>query len=184
MQLTLERWASPLCQLSLVTDSEGLLRALDFENHEPRLRRLLRDHYGTCSLEEGTVPHHVTRALQAYFDGDIAALVEVPTATGGTMFQRTRVAAGPSAIPPGHTISYGQLAANIGCPSASRAVGAANGRNPIAIVVPCHRVIGANGSLTGFGGGMPRKRWLIDHEARYARVGALRPGAPLEGICN
>ena len=72
-------------------------------------------------------------------------------------------------IPYGETISYGELAARMGRPSASRAVGLANGRNPIAIVVPCHRVIGANGTLTGYGGGLDRKRWLLEHEAARCR---------------
>ena len=87
----------------------------------------------------------------------------VRTATGGTSFQRA-VWRALRAIKPGTTKSYGQIAASIGRPTASRAVGAANGANPIAIVVPCHRVIGANGALTGYGGGLPRKRWLLDHE--------------------
>ncbi|MFO0658704.1 MAG: methylated-DNA--[protein]-cysteine S-methyltransferase [Polyangiaceae bacterium] len=83
----------------------------------------------------------------------------------GTEFQR-KVWAQLRAIPYGETQSYGELASSLGTPNASRAVGAANGKNPIAIVVPCHRVIGANGTLTGFGGGLPRKKWLLEHEQR------------------
>src|SRR6202035_4574287 len=103
-----------------------------------------------------------------YFDGAMDALAEINTATGGTPFQR-EVWKALRAIPAGVTISYGQLAVNVGQAGASRAVGAANGANPIAIVVPCHRVIGANGTLTGYGGGLERKTWLLDHERRWRR---------------
>jgi methylated-DNA-[protein]-cysteine S-methyltransferase len=171
MNLLLERWASPLCPLLLVTDADGILRALEFDDHESRLHRLLRDHYGAYTLQEGAAPSVVTRALNAYFQGDLDALIDVRTATGGTPFQR-EVWKALRAIPAGTTVSYGQLAARVGRPAASRAVGAANGANPIPIVVPCHRVIGANGTLTGFGGGLPRKRWLLDHESRSASVAA------------
>jgi methylated-DNA-[protein]-cysteine S-methyltransferase len=112
-------------------------------------------------------PAVVTDALAAYFDGALRALDTVSTITGGTDFQRA-VWAALRDIPPGETESYGRLAARIGHPAASRAVGAANGANPVAIIVPCHRVIGASGSLTGFGGGLPRKAWLLEHERRHA----------------
>jgi methylated-DNA-[protein]-cysteine S-methyltransferase len=109
--------------------------------------------------------------LAAYFDGNIDGLADVQTATAGTPFQR-EVWKALRAIPAGTTISYGQLAMNLGRKGASRAVGAANGANPIPIVVPCHRVIGADGSLIGFGSGLPRKQWLLDHEARFAPMAA------------
>jgi methylated-DNA-[protein]-cysteine S-methyltransferase len=99
------------------------------------------------------------------------ALDEVKTATGGTPFQR-EVWQALRAIPAGAPTSYGQLAASIGRPRASRAVGAANGANPIPIVVPCHRVIGANGTLTGFASGLANKQWLLEHEARFAPIAA------------
>jgi methylated-DNA-[protein]-cysteine S-methyltransferase len=153
--------------LLLVTDEDGALRALEFAENETRMRELLRRYYGEYAIEEGAAPASLKRALKAYFDGDIAALAEVRTATAGTAFQRA-VWNALRAIPAGTTISYGQLAANIGRRGASRAVGAANGANPIPIVVPCHRVIGADGSLTGFGSGLDRKQWLLDHEARFA----------------
>jgi O-6-methylguanine DNA methyltransferase len=133
------------------------------------MRRLLRDHYGDYTLEEGAAPASLTRALDAYFDGSIAALAHVRVATGGTPFQR-EVWGALRTIPAGTTVSYGQLAAALGRAGASRAVGAANGVNPVGIVVPCHRVIGANGTLTGYAGGLPRKRWLLDHERRFART--------------
>jgi methylated-DNA-[protein]-cysteine S-methyltransferase len=103
------------------------------------------------------------RALQDYFEGDIDAPARLPTASNGTDFQRA-VWDALRLIPVGQTISYGALAARIGRPTAMRAVGHANGANPIAIVVPCHRVIGANATLTGYGGGIERKRWLLAHE--------------------
>ena len=102
--------------------------------------------------------------LDAYFDMRLMQF-DLPLAPGGTDFQR-RVWELLRAIPFGETISYAELARRVGNPKAMRAVGAANGRNPLMIIVPCHRVIGADGSLTGFGGGIERKRWLLDHEAR------------------
>jgi methylated-DNA-[protein]-cysteine S-methyltransferase len=101
--------------------------------------------------------------LRAYFAGERRDF-DLPLALDGTPFQQ-RVWAALRDIPFGTTISYGELAKRVGQPTASRAVGAANGRNPIAVIVPCHRVIGADGRLTGFGGGLNRKRWLLQHEA-------------------
>jgi len=171
MHLQLERWASPIAPLLLVTDDEGTLRALEFSDYESRLHRLLRAHYGDYTLTEGPAPASLKRALDRYFQGNLEAINSVRTATGGTPFQR-EVWQALRSIPAGTTVSYGQLAAQVGRPAASRAVGAANGSNPIPIVVPCHRVIGANGTLTGFGGGLPRKKWLLDHETRFASVAA------------
>lgn len=108
-------------------------------------------------------PHGLTTAIAAYFSGDLHAIDEISVATAGTAFQRT-VWRALRDIPCGTTISYGELARRIGKPDAVRAVGTANGANPIGVVVPCHRVIGANGTLTGYGGGLHRKRWLLDHE--------------------
>jgi methylated-DNA-[protein]-cysteine S-methyltransferase len=171
MRLQLERWNSTVLPLLLVTDNDGALRALEFVENEVRMRGLLRRYYGEYTLAEGRAPASITRALAAYFEGEIDGLTDVQTATGGTKFQR-EVWKALREIPAGTTVSYGQLAAKLGREGASRAVGAANGANPIPIVVPCHRVIGADGSLTGFGSGLPRKRWLLDHEARFAAVGA------------
>jgi methylated-DNA-[protein]-cysteine S-methyltransferase len=168
-----------MATLLVVTDDESNLRALDFADYEPRMRRLLREHYGDYELEEGESPGSIIHALDAYFDGDLDVLGDIHVATGGTPFQQA-VWKALRKIKPGSTKSYGQIAASIGHPNASRAVGAANGSNPIAIVVPCHRVIGSNGTLTGYGGGLPRKRWLLDHErrhsgqpSRFLRVGRL-----------
>jgi O-6-methylguanine DNA methyltransferase len=167
MQLRLERWASPVSPLLLVTDREGNLRSLEFADHEARMHRLLRRHYGSYKLDDGAAPASIHRALDAFFDGNLGALAEIRTATGGTPFQRD-VWVALREIPAGATISYGELAANVGRAGASRAVGAANGANPIAIVVPCHRVIGANGTLTGYASGLSHKQWLLDHERRFA----------------
>ncbi|HSZ56486.1 MAG TPA: methylated-DNA--[protein]-cysteine S-methyltransferase [Tepidisphaeraceae bacterium] len=167
MRLRLDRWASPIATLLLVTDEDGTLRALEFAENEARMLRLLRTHYGEVRLEAGAAPASLEQALAAYFEGDIAALADVETATAGTPFQR-EVWEALRSIPAGTTLSYGQLAMKLGRKGASRAVGAANGANPIPIVVPCHRIIGADGSLTGFGSGLPHKRWLLDHEARFA----------------
>lgn len=167
MHLRLERWESPMGPLLIVTDAEGVLRAIEFGNHESRMDRLLESHYGAHRLGDGESPVSLKKALQDYFDGRIDALAQVRTATGGTPFQK-EVWKALRTIPAGTTISYGQLAREIGRTGASRAVGAANGANPIPIVVPCHRVIGADGTLTGFGGGLENKKWLLDHEARFA----------------
>jgi len=110
-------------------------------------------------------PAGVATAVRRYFAGDVHAIDALPVAPTGTAFQRA-VWAALRRIPVGTTVSYGELARTLGAPSAVRAVGAANGANPIWLVVPCHRVIGADGSLTGYGGGLPRKRWLLDHEQR------------------
>jgi methylated-DNA-[protein]-cysteine S-methyltransferase len=169
MQLRVERQPSPLGTLLLVTSSDGLLRALDYEAYEPRMLRLLSIHYGSHELCEGPRTPELMRALEAYFAGDLTVLDGLPIATGGTPFQRA-VWQALRAIPAGTTVSYGELAARLGQPGAARAVGLANGKNPIAIVVPCHRVIGADGSLTGYAGGTERKRWLLAHETTGAQL--------------
>jgi len=172
IHLRLEEWKAPICPLLLVTDDDGVLRALEFGDHESRMDGLLREHYGSFTLQKGEAPASITRALQAYFDGNLDALAVVRTATDGTPFQR-EVWKALREIPAGTTLSYGELARKVGREGASRAVGTANGANPIPIVVPCHRVIGANGTLTGYGGGLAHKKWLLDHEARFAPFAAF-----------
>ena len=167
LNLILDRLASPVGEVLLVVDAGGAVRALDFHDYEDRLRRLLRLHYGAVVLTEGRAPEAVRRAVEAYFAGDLAAFDAIRVETGGTVFQRA-VWRALRDIPAGETRTYGQLAQAVGSPKAVRAVGLANGSNPVGLVVPCHRVIGANGSLTGYGGGLSRKQWLLDHE------GALR----------
>ena len=157
-----------MCPLLIVTDHDGVLRAIEFGTHQSRMERQLRKHYGDYTIQEGPAPDSLKRALEAYFKGELDALAQVQTATGGTPFQR-EVWQALRTIPPGTTISYGQLASKLGRKGASRAVGAANGANPVPIVVPCHRVIGADGSLTGFGGGLAHKKWLLEHESRFLK---------------
>jgi len=162
-----DRMPSPLGMIMLVVDGDGVLRALDFEDHEARMQQLLQRHYGAGGLTSKRAPARVTDALAAYFAGDLGAVEDLAVRANGTEFQ-TRVWSALRRIPVGMTWSYGQLAAAVGNPKGSRAVGLANGANPIGIVVPCHRVIGANGTLTGYGGGIERKRWLLAHEQRWS----------------
>lgn len=168
-QLLLDHAASPIGTFSVVCDERGCLRALEFEGYDARLRKFLRIHYGdrTDALRDGPAPRVVLDAIDAYFAGDLRAIDGVQVETAGTDFQCS-VWAELRRIPEGTTISYGELAARIGNPRASRAVGLANGSNPVVLVQPCHRVIGADGTLTGFGGGLERKRWLLAHERRWA----------------
>ena len=161
--LTLDRAATPAGEVLLVTDGLGSVRALDFAGYEDRMNRLLVRHAPGASMKAGRAPEPVRTALERYFGGDVHALDGLTVTTGGTDFQRS-VWKALRAIPAGETRTYGQLAAAIGSPKAVRAVGLANGRNPVALIVPCHRVIGANGTLTGYAGGLERKRWLLQHE--------------------
>ena len=162
MQFLIDRIASPLGTVLVVSDGE-CLRALDFEDYEARMQNLLARQYDEVTLKPVRDPGGASRAVDAYFAGQFDALDSFPVASNGTAFQQL-VWRQLRDIPCGTTLSYGELAKRIGNPAASRAVGLANGSNPIAIAVPCHRVIGANGDLTGYGGGMERKRWLLTHE--------------------
>lgn len=161
-RLNYARRPSPVGDLAIVWEGE-VLRALDFDGYDERRIELLRRHYGEVELVEAEPPAWITGPLDAYFAGDLAALDALPVATEGSAFQK-RVWAALREIPAGETWSYGRLAEHIGKPGAGRAVGLANGANPVGIVVPCHRVIGANGTLTGYGGGLDRKRALLEHE--------------------
>lgn len=145
--------------LLLIADAKGRLRALGWNDDHPRMQRFL----ATALVIERRDPSGLSTRLRRYFDGHLDALEGVPVALAGTPFQKS-VWATLQRIPMGETWSYGRLAREIGNPKAVRAVGLANGRNPVAVVVPCHRVIGADGSLTGYGGGVYRKRWLLEHE--------------------
>ena len=163
MKLLLDHVTSPIGTLLLVSDSESLC-ALDFRGFDERMQRHMRRRFGDdTQFAETEDPQGFSTQMRAYFDGDLGAINDIPVSTGGTAFQQL-VWAALRDIPTGTTETYGQLAARLGKPMASRAVGLANGRNPVAIVVPCHRVIGANGALTGYGGGLDRKRWLLKHE--------------------
>lgn len=166
MNLNLDRMESPLGTLLLVWQGEDL-RALEFSDYEARMTKLLRQHYGEYELREVVAPATMRKALTDYFAGDLAALQNVSVKTNGTEFQQA-VWAALRTIPAGQTRTYGELAQQIQRPAAVRAVGMTNGANPIGIVVPCHRVIGANGTLTGYAGGLERKRWLLEHEGALA----------------
>jgi methylated-DNA-[protein]-cysteine S-methyltransferase len=159
----LDRLKTPIGMALLVTDDDGTLRALDWEEYEPRMRELLRLQCGAVELKNARAPAAVKTALSAYFRGDLDRLGEIAWRVGGTAFQRKVWNALPK-IRAGSTMSYGALAAKLGAPRAMRAVGHANGSNPISVVVPCHRLIGADGSLVKYGGGLQRKRWLLRHE--------------------
>jgi methylated-DNA-[protein]-cysteine S-methyltransferase len=163
VRLRLDRAPSPIGELLIVTDEAGVLRALDFHDHAHRLDRLLKIHYGAMRPEAGAAPVAIREALDAYFAGAFAALNAMAWATNGTPFQ-TAVWTALTKIPAGQTITYSELARRVGRPTAIRAAGHANGANPLSLVAPCHRVIGANGALTGYGGGIERKRWLLAHE--------------------
>jgi methylated-DNA-[protein]-cysteine S-methyltransferase len=161
----LSRIPTPVGDMLIAVDEEERLRVLDWDSHVERMERLMERYYGpgAVTLAESAADHAVARKLEAYVAGDIAAIDDIPTRTTGTAFQR-KVWAALREIPAGQTWSYGRLAVHVGEPGAARAVGLANGSNPIGVVVPCHRVIGANGTLTGYGGGLERKRWLLRHE--------------------
>ena len=159
----LDRLQTPIGIALLVTDADGVLRALDWEDYEPRMKELLRLHYGTVVLKAARAPGEIRAALAGYFKGDLDRLGTIHWRVAGTPFQHRVWTALPK-IPAGTTMSYGALAAKLGAPKAMRAVGHANGSNPISVVVPCHRLIGAGGSLVKYGGGLERKRWLLQHE--------------------
>jgi methylated-DNA-[protein]-cysteine S-methyltransferase len=163
--------ASPVGRLTLVAEDAGLVAIL-WENDDP-----LRVRLGTTRPDAAhAVLAEATRQLEAYFAGSLATF-DLPLAPRGTEFQQA-VWRELRGIPFGETRSYADIARAIGRPTATRAVGAANGRNPLSIVCPCHRVVGSGGALTGFAGGLAAKRWLLDHERAYGSNPAhltLRP---------
>lgn len=167
----MDRAPTPIGDMLVVVDRDGNLRGADFFDHEERMRTLLRQQYareGAVAIVEGPAPKAIRAAIDAYFEGDLAAIDKLPVKTGGTPFQR-EVWRLLRLIPAGKTTTYGKLAARLGVPNAARAVGMANGANPIGVIVPCHRVIGSDASLTGYGGGLPRKQWLLTHEGAAFR---------------
>jgi methylated-DNA-[protein]-cysteine S-methyltransferase len=169
----LERTPTPLGEAVLVSDPEGALRLFYWEDHTHRWKAALKQRYGDVVLTEKKNAFGHAKVLKAYFDGDIAAVDALKVAFAGTPFQ-LKVWNALRRIAGGTTTSYGALAKKIGKPNAVRAVGLANGQNPVGLIVPCHRVIGSDGSLTGYGGGLERKRWLLEHEARYAGAGQFQ----------
>jgi methylated-DNA-[protein]-cysteine S-methyltransferase len=162
-RLAIDRIETPIGVALLATDEDGYLRAFDWSDFEPRQLKLVERYNGAVPMAAGAAPAKTREALAAYFGGELDAIETIPWRTCGTSFQLACWRA-LCAIPVGRTASYGEQAARIGKPKAVRAVGLANGANPIGLVVPCHRVIGADGTLTGYGGGLHRKRWLLRHE--------------------
>jgi methylated-DNA-[protein]-cysteine S-methyltransferase len=157
-----DRVATPIGDVILVAD-QGALVYLDFAEFEERRRRVLGQRYGDVQLVYRPNPHGLSAQFLRYFDRDFAALDALPISLAGTPFQQ-RVWLALRGISPGQTATYGGLAGMLGVPNGARAVGITNGQNPISIVLPCHRVIGANAALTGYAGGLERKRWLLRHE--------------------
>jgi methylated-DNA-[protein]-cysteine S-methyltransferase len=163
-KLFIDTLETPIGTALVVTDEKGVLRAFDWSDHDARLRRLMGRYYGAkIPILDGAAPPALRTALQTYFGGDIHALEGLSWEAAGTPFQLS-VWRALCDIPVGETISYAELARRVGRPKAVRAVGLANGANPVGLIAPCHRVIGANGTLTGYGGGLHRKRWLLRHE--------------------
>ena len=162
IQLWVEEMESPVGRLMLVSNGRALC-ALEFEGCLERMQRLMETHLGPVELKAAAGASDFRRRMEAYFAGEVTVLDKLAVETGGTAFQRS-VWSALRTIGAGTTLSYQQLAARIGRPSAARAVGMANSQNPVAIVQPCHRVIGANGKLTGYAAGLDRKRWLLAHE--------------------
>lgn len=168
MNLFVERVATPIGAV-LITHDGKLICNAEFEDSERREKELAL-HFPGATFVRVKARSPFADALTRYFKGDIRAIDKLPVAKIGTPFQQQAWAA-LRRIKAGETRSYAEQAKAIGLPRAVRAVGRANALNPNAIIVPCHRVRGANGSLTGYGGGIERKRWLIDHEAKHAARG-------------
>ena len=153
---------TPAGTIVLARRGERLV-ALSFKDHWPRLEHDLTKRFGALELAPDANGGQAGRALRRYLGGDLGALDNLEIDTDGTPFQE-RVWSRLRKIPAGATLSYAQLARAVGKPSAVRAVAGANARNPVSVVVPCHRVIASDGKLAGYGGGLPRKRWLLAHE--------------------
>jgi methylated-DNA-[protein]-cysteine S-methyltransferase len=163
---------SPVGRLTLAVHEQTVV-GLCFEGLWQRRHLALKKRFPSCTFASARDPGGAVTRLERYFDGDFAALGEIEVVSWGTPFQES-VWQQLRLIPVGETRTYGELARAIGIPAAVRAVGAANGANPIGIVVPCHRVIGSDGKLTGFAGGLPRKQWLLDHEGAQAGMFAAK----------
>ena len=177
MQIKLVEVKSPLGGIDVAFQEDRVV-GLEFADHRERLEKFMRQRFGNVTLEMATRLSPAMRQVRdrvfAYFKGDIEALEKIEVDLGGTPFQK-QVWQQLRRIRPGTTASYGELARKVQRPQASRAVGAANGANPIALIVPCHRVIGSDGSLTGYAGGVDRKRWLLQHEGAASQKHSTSP---------
>ena len=162
MRVAIAEVGSPIGEV-MVACHEGAVVALRFADQAGEITPILERRFPGCGIETGGRAGDAAARIRDYFAGDLHALDGLAVDTGGTPFQQS-VWAQLRRIPAGRTASYREIAAAISAPTATRAVGAANGANPVGIIIPCHRVIGANGTLTGYGGGLDRKRWLLEHE--------------------
>ena len=160
-----DRIDTPIGEMIILADEDGNLRTVDWTNHEERMARALRRQYGSdgYTFRRTPNPNGLSDTIRRYFAGELSVIDQLPVATMGTPFQR-EVWQALRDIPAGTTTTYSALSEKIGRPKAVRAVGMANGANPVGVIVPCHRVIGVDGSLTGYGGGLERKLWLLKHE--------------------
>jgi len=170
--LYLDKINSPLGDIALSYDTDGILHSLDWVEEGRADYYSLDRYYKSTARQTKKAPRVITKALKCYFDGDISAIEEISIALPGTQFQHD-VWQALRKIPPGTTCSYKDIAIGLNNPNAVRAVGMANNANPIAIVVPCHRVIGADGKMVGYGSGVPRKEWLLKHEGVLQEQGEL-----------
>lgn len=157
-----DEFESPIGRILFAFNRDGVC-ALDFAGYESRMENLLTRRIGRFEFQRGADPFELKTRLREYFDGELNALDGIPVSMGGTAFQE-QVWKALREIPVGATQTYGELAARLGRALAARAVGHANSLNPIAIIVPCHRVVGASSGLTGYAGGLERKEWLLRHE--------------------
>jgi methylated-DNA-[protein]-cysteine S-methyltransferase len=162
MELFIDKIDSALGKLLLISDGERLC-ALDYAGYENRMMTLLRRRYPEFQLRNTIDPQGFSSLIRSYFAGDLGCINGIPVNTGGTAFQQ-QVWSALRTIPPGTALTYSELAVQLGKPTAYRAVGMTNALNPVAIVVPCHRLVGTNGTLTGYAGGLERKHWLLQHE--------------------
>ena len=160
--------ATPIGDLQVVQDTGCAIRAIEWAACAERLSLHLTRHHPEARLAAGDGRGTVLESLADYFAGTLQAIDGLTVAASGTPFQH-RVWQALRAIPCGTTLSYGTLARQLGLPAAARAVGAANGANPVSVVLPCHRLVGHDGQLTGYAGGIRRKRWLLEHERRQDR---------------
>lgn len=171
-RLILSSTESPIGALAFACDAAGVTRGCSFAGGNAAsvgggLARRMRHEYPGADIDEGEAPTAIVEALKAYFEGDLSALAGIVWSLDGSVSEagfQARVWRVLAEVPAGITISYGEMAKRAGEPGAAQAAGVALNRNPIALVLACHRVVGANGAMVGFGGGLERKTWLLRHE--------------------
>lgn len=169
VSLTTQTIETPIGAVVIATDEDAALYVVEFADCQARIEHWLSRHEkaGPFRLEAGSISPAIKHAFTRYFSGDVAALDALAVKFVGTPFHQ-QVWSRLRTIRPGGTLSYGAFAQQLGRPQSARAVGHANGANPLSIVVPCHRLVAADGALTKYGGGLARKRWLLDHERLHA----------------